>query len=97
MLKRIVVTIAASAFLWWVVPVQADHHRGRDDIWDLMDPSWWADEIFDNNDKYDDWWYYRHHQYSPYWRGPYGWHPPLIIIQEPTETNNQNPEPERPE
>jgi hypothetical protein len=78
MLKRTVVIFTAAAFIGGAVPtqiVQAD-----DDIWDLMDPSRWADEIFDNNDD-DDWWYYRHHAYSPYWRGPYVQHPRLIVVQ----------------
>ena len=99
MLKRTVVIFAAVAFFGGAVPTQTaqawDDHD--DDIWDLMDPSWWADEIFDDDDDDDDWWYYRHHPYSPYWGGPYVQHPQVIVIQQQPETTEQNPEIRLPE
>jgi hypothetical protein len=95
MQKRTVVIFAAAALFWGTVPTQTV--QAKDDIWDLMDPSWWADEIFDDDDEddYDDWWYYRHHPYSPYWGGPYSQHPRVIVIQ--PETTEQNPETRLPE
>ncbi len=95
MLKRTVVIFAAAAFFGGAVPTQTA--QAEDDIWDLMDPSWWADEVFDNNYDDDDWWYYRHHRYSPYWGGPYGLRRPLIVIQQQPETKQQNPEIKLPE
>ena len=90
MIKRTVVIVAAAAFFWGTVPTQTA--QADDDIWDLMNPSWWADEIFDDDDDDDDWWYYRYHPYSPYWGGPIGQHPRLIVIQPETESTEQNPE-----
>ena len=83
MLKRTVVIFAAAAFFGGSVPTQTA--QAGDDIWDLMDPSWWADEVFDDDDD-DDWWYYQHHRYSPYWGGPYGRSPQVIVIQQEPET-----------
>ena len=98
MLKRTVVIFAAAAFFGGTVPTQfaqaRDYYNDDDDIWDLMDPSWWADEIFDNND--DDWRYYRRYRYNPYWGGPYGWRPPVIVIQQP-EAKKEHPEIRPPE
>ena len=87
MLKRTVVILAAAGFFWGTVPTQTA--QAGDDMWDLMDPSWWADKIFDDDD--DDWWYYRNYRYSPYWGAPYAQHPRVIVIQ-PPETVAQNPE-----
>jgi hypothetical protein len=94
MLKRTVVILAAAAFFWGAVPTQTAARAG-DDIWDLMDPSWWANEIFDDDD--DDWLYYRYHAYNPYWGGPYGQHPRVIVIQQQPDTKEQNPETRPPE
>lgn len=88
MLKRTVVIFAAAAFFGGAVPTQTA--QAGDDIWDLMDPSWWADEIFDDND--DDWRYYRRHYYSPYWGSPYNWSRPLVVIVRQPETKQQYPE-----
>jgi len=81
---------AAAVFCWGTVPTQTaqarDYYDDDDDIWDLMDPSWWADEFFDDDD--DDWRYYRHHPYNPYWGGPYVQHPRIIVIQPETEPQN---------
>jgi hypothetical protein len=92
------VIFAAAACFWGSVATQTaqarDYYDDDDDIWDLMDPSWWADEMFDDDD--DDWWYYRYHPYSPYWGSPYVQHPRLIVIQ-PPETEPQKPEPRLPE
>ncbi|HYQ73456.1 MAG TPA: hypothetical protein VET88_16220 [Gammaproteobacteria bacterium] len=74
---------------------QARDYDDDDDIWDMMNPAWWADEIFDDDDDDDDWWYYRHHPYNPYWGAPYGQHPRLIVIQ--PEPEPQNPESRLPE
>ena len=93
MLKRTVVIIAAAAFFGGAVPTQTA--QAGDDIWDLMDPSWWADEMFDNND--DDWRYYRRHHYSSYRGGPNGWNPPLYVIVNQPETKKQYPEIDLPE
>jgi hypothetical protein len=93
MLARTVVIFAAAAFIGGAVPTQIA--QADDDIWDLMDPSWWADKIFDN-DHDDDWWYYRYHPYTPYGGGPYVQHPRLIVIQQ-SETEQQNPETRLPE
>ena len=94
MLKRTVVTLAAAAFFWGAVPTQTA--QARDDMWDLMNPSWWADKIFDN-DHDDDWWYYRHHAYNPYWGGAYVQRPRVIVIQQEPDTKEQNPETTLPE
>ena len=94
MLKRTVVIFAAAAFFGGAVPTQTA--QAGDDIWDLMDPSWWADEIFDNNND-DDWWYYRRHRYTPYWGGSYGWSRPLYVIVQQSETKQQYPEIKPPE
>ena len=94
---------AAVAFLGGTVPTQTAQARDYyddDDIWDLMNPAWWAEEMFDDDD--DDWWYYRQHLYNPYWGGPY-WggpyrrHPQVIVIQPESETTEQNPETRLPE
>ena len=57
MLKRTVIIIAATAFFGGTVPTQTaqarDYYDDDDDIWDMMDPSWWADEIFGNDDEID--------------------------------------------
>jgi hypothetical protein len=95
MLKRTVVILAAAAFFGGAAPTQTA--QARDNVWDLMNPSWWADEVFDNNHHDDDWWYYRHHHYGPYGGGPYGWHPQLIVIRQQPDTKNQYPETEPPE
>ena len=92
MLKKTVVIFAVAAFLGGAVPTQIA--QAGDDIWDLMDPSWWADEMFDNND--DDWRYYRRHHYAPYWGGLYGGSRPLYVIVQQPDTN-QYPEIDLPE
>ena len=92
MLKKTVVIFAAAAFFGGAVPTQTAQARdyyGDDDIWDLMNPSWWADEFFDDD---DDWRYYRQRLHSPYWGPPYDQHPQVIVIQPEPETKNQNPE-----
>jgi hypothetical protein len=94
MLKRTVVIFAAAAFFWGAVPTQIA--QARDDMWDLMNPSWWADKIFDN-DHDDDWYYYRHRAYGPYWGGPYVRRPQLIVIQQQPDTQAQKPKTELPE
>jgi len=71
-----------------------DYYDDDDDIWDLMDPSWWADEFFDDD---DDWRYYQHRLYSPYWGPPYAQHPQVIVIQPEPETKPQYPEIDLPE
>jgi hypothetical protein len=88
-----VVILAAAAFFWGSLPTQTA--QARDDMLDLMNPSWWADKIFDDDD--DDWRYYRHHAYNPYWAGPYGQQPRLIVIQQQPDTEAQNPETRLPE
>ena len=91
MLKKTVVFLAAAAFFGGAVPTQtalARDYYGDDDIWDLMDPSWWADEFFDDDDE----WHYRHGPYRPYWGIPYGQQPRVIVILPEAETQNQNPE-----
>jgi len=93
MLKRTVVIFAAAAFFGGAVPTQTA--QAGDDIWDLMDPSWWADEMFDNND--DDWWYYRRHHYSPYRGVPYGQSRPLYVIVQQPEMKKQYSEIDLPE
>ena len=93
MLKRTVVIFAAAAFFGGAVPTQTA--QAGDDIWDLMNPSWWADEVFDNND--DDWRYYRRHHYNPYWGPPYAQHPRVIVIQPEPKTKPQYPEIDLPE
>ena len=96
MLKRSVVIFAAAAFLGGAMPTQTA--QAEDDIWDLMDPSWWYDEMFDNDN--DDWWRYRHHRYNPYWGSPYmgspyGGSPQVIVIlQEPERQNTRIKPPE---
>jgi hypothetical protein len=92
MLKRTVIIFAAAAFFGEAVPTQTAQARDYyddDDIWDLMNPSWWADEFFDDD---DDWRYYRRHPYSPYWGPPHVQRPRVIVIQPGSEANNQNPE-----
>jgi hypothetical protein len=93
MLKRTVVIFAAAAFFGGAVPTQTA--QAGDDIWDLMNPSWWADEMFDDND--DDWRYYRRHHYAPYWGGPYGGSRPLYVIVRQPDNNIQYPEIDLPE
>jgi len=93
MLKRTVVIFAAAAFFGGAVPTQTA--QAGDDIWDLMNPSWWADEVFDNND--DDWRYYRRHYYNPYWGAHYGGNRPQYVIVLPSETKEQYPEIDLPE
>jgi hypothetical protein len=93
MLKRTVVIFAAAAFFGGAVPTQTA--QAGDDIWDLMNPSWWADEVFDNND--DDWRYYRRHHYNPYWGAHYGGYRPQYVIVLPSETKEQYPEIDLPE
>ena len=89
MLMKSVVIFVAAAFFGGAVPTQTAQARdyyGDDDIWDLMNPSWWADEFFDDD---DDWRYYRHHPYNPYWGPPYGQHRRVIVIMPETESKNQ--------
>ncbi|MEN8204533.1 MAG: hypothetical protein ABFS24_00860 [Pseudomonadota bacterium] len=93
MLKKTVVIFAAAAFFGEAVPTQTAQARDYyddDEIWDLMNPSWWADEFFDDDD--DDWRYYQHRPYNPYWGPPYAQHPRIIVIQPEPETKNQPPE-----
>jgi hypothetical protein len=92
MLKRTVVILAAAAFFWGAVPTQTA--QARDNMWDLMNPSWWADKMFDND--HDDWWRYRHQAFNPYWGGPYAQRPRVIVIA-PSETEAQTPETRPPE
>jgi hypothetical protein len=94
MLKRTVVLLASAAFFWGIAPTQTAARTG-DDMWDLMNPSWWADRIFDNDD--DDWWYYRHRAYNPYWGVPYAQRPRVIVIQQEPDTKEQNPDTTLPE
>ena len=91
MLKRTVVILAAAAFFWGTVPTQTA--QAGDDMWDLMNPSWWADKVFD--DDHDDWLYYRYHR--PYWGAPYGQRPRVIVVLQQPETEAQNPEARLPE
>jgi hypothetical protein len=93
MLKRTVVIFAAAAFFGGALPTQTA--QAGDDIWDLMNPSWWADEVFDNND--DDWRYYRRHHYNPYWGGHYGVNRPQYVIVLQSETKEKYPEIDLPE
>ena len=98
MLKNTVGIIAAAAFFGGVAPTQTAQARDYyddDDMWDLMNPSWWADEFFDDND--DDWRYYRHGPYNTYWGPPYIQNPQVIVIQPEPETKSQNPETRVPE
>lgn len=91
MLKKTVVIFAAAAFFGGAALTQiaqARDYYGDDDIWDLMNPSWWADEFFDDD---DDWRYYRHRPYSPYWGAPHGQQPRVIVILPEADTKNQNP------
>ena len=88
MLKRTVASFAAAACFGGAVPIQTAQ---ADDMWDLMDPSWWYDEMFDYDD--DKSRYYWHRRYSPYWGGPYGWHPPAqepFVIHINPETTEQD-------
>lgn len=87
MLKNTVVSIAVVAFFGGAVLTQVAH--AGDDIWDLMNPGWWADQ-FDDDD--DDWWRYG---YGPY--GPYGWgHPPYWgMPPAPQQTKKKQPPPPR--
>jgi hypothetical protein len=93
MLKRTVVILAAAAFFWGTVLTQTA--QARDDVWDLMNPSWWADKVFDND--HDDWRHYRYHPYSPYWGNPYGQQPRVIVVLQQPDTMAQNPETRPPE
>jgi len=93
MLKRTVVILAAAAFFWGTAPTQTA--QAGDDMWDLMDPSWWADKLFD--DDHDDWSYYRYHRYSPYWGAPYAQRPRVIVVLKQPETEALNPETRPPE
>jgi len=93
MLKRTVVILAAAAFFWGIVPTQTA--QAGDDMWDLMNPSWWADKMFD--DDHDDGLYHRYHRYSPYWGAPYGQGPRVIVVLQQPETKAQNPETRPPE
>lgn len=94
MLKRTVVILAAAAFFGGAVPTQTA--QASSNVTNLMNPSWWADKIFDNHHD-DDWWYYRHSRYNPYWGGPYRWRPQLIVIEQEPETNQQPAESEPPQ
>jgi len=91
-----VVIFAAAAFFGGAVPTQTaqarDYYDDYDDdeIWDLMNPAWWADEMFDDDD--DDWRRYRHYRHSPYWGVPNRRHPQVIVIQPEPETTVQTPE-----
>jgi hypothetical protein len=92
--KRTVIIFAAAAFFGVAVPTQTA--QAGDDMWDMMDPSWWYDEFFDDDN--DKWW--RRYRYNPYWGAPYGWYPPpqepLVIHIQP-EKASQDTEIERPE
>ena len=44
---KTVLHIAAVALLVGVAPIQT---ATGDDMWDMMDPSWWYDEFFDDDD-----------------------------------------------
>jgi hypothetical protein len=94
MLKKTVVIFAAAAFFGGAVPTQTaqarDYYNDDDEVWDLMNPAWWAEEMFDDDD--DDWRRYRHYRHSPYWGAPYRQHPQVIVIQPGPETTVQNPE-----
>jgi hypothetical protein len=72
MLRKPIFSMAVAVFFWGLL--QAQTAQAGDDIWDMMNPAWWADK-FDDDD--DDWDYWRYGPDSYYHGGPYGWgYPP---------------------
>ncbi len=68
MLRKPVLSIAVAIFFWGAVQTQAA--QAGDDLWDLMNPAWWADRFDDDDDDWDAWRYGP----DPYFYGaPYGW------------------------
>lgn len=81
MLKKTVISMAVAAFLGGAVETQVAY--ADDDIWDLMNPAWWVDQMDDDD---DDWRYWRHGP-GPYGYGsPYGWgYPPGYAYPPPPQ------------
>jgi hypothetical protein len=70
MLRKPLLYLAYGLFCGGAVQIQIA--QAGDDIWDLMNPAWWADRFDDDDDDWDYWRYGR-----PYHGGPYGWgYPP---------------------
>ncbi len=68
MLNKTLISIAAATFLGGVVETRAAY--AEDDIFDLMNPGWWIDQMDDDDDN----WRYRRHGPGPYGFGSsYGW------------------------
>jgi hypothetical protein len=61
-------------------------------MWDLMNPSWWVDKVFDD-DHDNDWWYDRYSPYSPYWGAPYRQRPRVIVVLQQPDTKKKLPRP----
>jgi len=95
MLRNTTVSLAAAAFFGGVLQTQVA--TADDDIWDLMNPGWWIDQMDDDD---DDYWRYRRYGAGPYaYGGPYGWgYPPPYYAQSmQTAKKKKQPAPRLPE
>ena len=87
MLRKPFFSIAVAVFFWGIL--QAQMAQASSDIWDLMNPAWWADH-FDDDD--DDWDYWRYGPDPYYYGGPHGWgYPPPYPTQQ--APNKKQPAP----
>jgi hypothetical protein len=90
MLRKSVLSITVAVFCWAVVETQLTQ---ADDMWDMMNPAWWADQFDDDDDDWDYWPYGPYGPY-PYYGGPYGWgYPPHPIPQQPSKKKQPAPVP----
>lgn len=89
MLKKTVASLAVAAFFGGAVQTQVAQ-ADNDDIWDLMNPAWWADRFDDDDDD----WRYRYYDYGPgryAYAGPYGWGYPGYNPQNLMQTKKKQP------
>ncbi len=91
MLNKTLLSIAAAALLGGVVETRVAY--AGDDIWDLMNPGWWMDQIDDDDDD----WRYRRYGPGPYGFGsPYGWGYPAGYGYPPPPAAKKKKPPELP-
>ena len=90
MLKKMPVSVAVAALL--SAGLEAQVAQADDDIWDLMNPAWWIDQMDDDDDD----WRYRRHAPGPYGYGPYGWGYPPGFAYPPPPPAAKKKQPELP-
>lgn len=88
MVKKTLISMVVATFLGGAVESRI---AVADDMWDLMNPGWWIDQMDDDDD--DDWRYWRYGP-GPYGYGsPYGWgYPPGYAFPPQQPVKKKQPE-----